>query len=319
MSRVLLAGASGALGTPLRAQLRAGGHTVRQLVRRPPRASHEVGWNPHRDRLPTAALEGVDVVVNLAGAGIADRPWTRARRAELLDSRLNPTRTLVDGLLRHRLEHGQVPRLLQGTAIGWYGTESGATPYDESAPAGDDFVAQLVRRWEEPLERARSQGLPVITARTAIILSADTGPVPLMKIPFSLGLGANFGDGSQRLAAISRHDWLRAMGWLLDSPTADGIYNLTLPEPTTSGELSDTLAQLLRRPRLLAVPAPVLRLALREMSDLLLGDQYVVPARLLEAGFTFDDPDLMSALRRALGQEAGDPSTDHSGADEAAA
>lgn len=307
MALVLMAGASGALGTPLRAQLLAGGHTVRQLVRRPPRASHEVGWNPHRDRLPTAALEGVEAVVNLAGAGIADRPWTRARRAELLASRLNPTRTLVDGLLRHRVEHGHAPRLLQGTAIGWYGTESGATPYDESAPAGGDFVAQLVRRWEEPLERARSEGLHVITARTAIVLAGDIGPVPLMKIPFSLGLGANFGDGHQHLAAISRHDWLRAMRWLLDSPTADGVYNLTLPEPTTSGELSDTLARLLRRPRLLAVPAPVLRLALRDMADLLLGDQYVVPARLLAAGFTFDDADLTSALRRALTPVADPP------------
>lgn len=302
MSLFLLAGASGALGTPLRRRLLDDGHTVRQLVRRTPRAGHEVGWDPHRNPLPTAALDGVDAVVNLAGAGIADRPWTRARRAELLDSRVNPTRTLVDGLQRHQHEHGRAPRLLQGTAIGWYGTRSGPTPYDESAPAGDDFVAQLVRSWEEPLETARAAGLEVITARTAIVLAPDTGPVPLMKIPFSLGLGADFGDGRQHLAAISKHDWLRAITWLLDSPTATGTYNLTLPEPTTAGDLSDILARLLHRPRFLTVPAAVLRLVLRDMSDLLLGDQHVVPARLLEQGFRFDDPDLASALGRALGR-----------------
>lgn len=307
MSVVLMAGASGALGTPLRNRLLASGHTVRQLVRRAPRAGHEIGWNPHRDRLPAAALEGVDAVVNLAGAGIADRPWTRSRKAELVTSRVNPARTLVDGLLRHRVEHGRAPRLLQGTAIGWYGTTSGAVPYDESAPAGTDFVAQLVRRWEQPLEVGRAEGLSVVTARTAIVLDADTGPVPLMRLPFLLGLGATFGDGHQHLAAIGSRDWLRAMEWLLDSPDADGVYNLTLPEPATSGELSDTVARLLNRPRLLAVPAPVLRVALRGMSDLLLGDQYVVPARLLEQGFRFDDPDLASALRRALARTAGPP------------
>ena len=122
-----------------------------------------------------------------------------------------------------------------------------------------------------------------------------------MKIPFSLGLGAHLGSGSQHLAAIGLTDWLRAIEWLIDTPTASGPYNLTLPQPATAADLSESIARYLGRPILLRVPAPVLRAVLRDMADLLLGDQYVIPARLTEQGFQFSDADLDSAVHRALG------------------
>lgn len=297
--KIALAGASGFLGAALRARLADRGDEVRRLVRREPASANEWRWDPDRGQLDHAVLDDVDAVINLAGAGIADRPWTRARRKLIISSRVNPARTLSRALA-DRAADGHRPVFVQGTAIGWYGVHTGAAPLDETAPAGDDFVAQVVRSWEQPLSVAIAADLRVVTLRTAAVMDAGGGPLALMKIPFSLGLGGRLGDGSQHLAMISLTDWIGAALWTIETDSARGIYNLTLPQPTTNTELTSALAGELHRPAFLSVPAPLLRLALRDMADLLLGDQCVVPRRLLDEGFQFDHPHIRTMVQAAL-------------------
>lgn len=297
--KILLAGASGFLGTALRAQLAERGDEVRRLVRREPASANEWRWDPDRGELDDAALDDVDVVVNLAGAGIADRPWTSERRKLIISSRVDPARTLSRALsIRAATRHR--PVFIQGTAIGWYGIRSGPVPFDETAPAGEDFVAQVVLSWEEPLSAAIDAGLRVVALRTAAVMDAGGGPLGLMKIPFLLGLGGRLGNGHQHMAMISLTDWLRAVLWTIETESAQGSYNLTLPQPATNAQLTSALAGILHRPALLTVPAPLLRLALRDMADLLLGDQFVIPHRLLAEGFQFAHPDVRSMLQATL-------------------
>jgi len=304
--KYLLAGASGFLGSALRVRLAEEGHEVVRLVRREPSSASEVRWDPDAGRLDRAAFDGVDVVVNFAGAGVADQLWTQSRRKLLLESRVNTTGTLARVLaeLAGEGEERPTPALIQASGIAKYGTAWSDTPHDEDSPAAADFLAQVVVSWEEAAQPAVDAGVRVVFLRTSPVMDRSGGPLKLMKLPWSVGAGARLGNGRQRMPMISLHDYLRALLWTANNTSATGAYNLTIPQPTTNAEFTKALARALGRPTLLRAPAIVMRTALGELAEQLLGDMYVLPKRLIAEGFVFDGTDVDSTLRLALGERS---------------
>lgn len=299
----VVTGSSGLLGSALVRALLADGHQVRRLVRREPAAADERFWDPMGGVLDSAALEGADAVVHLAGAGIGERRWSQAYKRELVDSRVRGTRTLAEALART----GDGPRvLLSSSAIGFYG-DTGDRPVDESAPPGEGFLAGLVREWEAATAPAAEAGLGVALLRTGMVLSAEGGALARMLPIFKMGAGAVLGSGRQYVSWISLPDWVDAVRFLLgrfraNSGEPSGPVNLTAPEPVTNAEYTTALARALRRPTMpVATPRLALRLALGEFADeALLAGQRVLPRRLLDTGHRFAHPTIGEALAAVL-------------------
>lgn len=298
--RILVSGGSGFLGTALSARLQGEGAEVSWLSRRPSRRA------PHGIRVlaydALAADDRFDAVVNLAGADIAGRRWSGRRQQVLCDSRLEPTRSLVHWMRRCR-ERPKV--LLSGSAVGWYGAQ-GDRVLTEESPARDGFAHELCNAWESAAMEAVALGVPVLLLRTGIVLHPDGGMLKRLLPLFRLGLGGRLGDGRQMLSWVSRDDWVEAVRCLVvahlqgaaDAPV--GPVNLTAPEPASNAAFTRALGDALRRPAVFAVPAPVLRLALGEMSTLLLEGQRVIPERLLRSAFPFRHPQLGPYLQATL-------------------
>ncbi|GAB2860513.1 TIGR01777 family oxidoreductase [Actinocorallia aurea] len=291
--RAIISGASGLIGGALAAHLRGAGFAVSTLVRREPRHSREVFWDPSAGRIDGTGLEGLDAVIHLAGAGIGDRPWTDAYKKKIRDSRVKGT-----ALLAHTLtELDAPPRVfVSGSAVGFYGS-TGGDVRDEEDPQGGGFLAQVVADWEGAASPAAAAGIRVVHPRTGIVLAREGGMLkPLLPL-FRFGLGARLGGGRQWMSWITLRDEVRALAHLLGSELS-GPVDLTAPEPVTNAEFTKELAGALGRPSFLAVPAPLMRLALREFADEgPLVSQRVVPTRLLADGFDFADPSLGPALR----------------------
>ncbi|HUJ08136.1 MAG TPA: TIGR01777 family oxidoreductase [Streptosporangiaceae bacterium] len=293
-----MSGASGLIGSALTASLRADGADVARLVRRAPSAPDEIGWDPGPGGagLDPAALRGVDAVVHLSGAPIAEGRWTQARKAMLRASRIDSTAALV----RAMTAADPPPQvLLCGSAIGYYG-ETGDRLVDETAPQGAGFLAELVGEWEQAAQAAAPAGIRVAQLRSGVVLAVGGGMLGRLLRPFRLGLGAKVGSGRQYLSWISIADEVGAIRFLLDSGDAGGPFNLTAPHPVTNAEFTRALADALGRPAALALPSPVLRAALGEVASELLASARVRPARLTQAGYRFEYPDLVSALGALL-------------------
>ena len=299
MSRWLLSGASGFLGTALRVRLASEGHEVLRLVRREPATATEVRWAPGHDELDPAVLDGVDVVVNLSGAGVFERPWTRERRELLLRSRVETTGTLARALAR-RAGDGADRVLLQTSGIAWYGTSRREQPATEDTAPATDFLAQLSVSWEQAAQSAAEAGVRTVYLRTSPVLDRSGGAFVPMRLAWSAGLGSTLGSGRQWMPMISLDDWLGVVAWAARTRQAQGPYNLTIPQPTTNAEFTDALARALHRPRLLKAPAFLLRRALGELAEQLVGDMHVVPRRLTGDGYVFADPDVTSTITAAL-------------------
>ncbi len=295
----MLAGGSGFLGSALRVRLAEQGHEVVRLVRREPATATEYRWDPDSFEIDRSALDGVDVVVNLCGVGVADRPWTPRRRELLLSSRVRPAGTLA-AALADGAAAGAAPVLIQAGGIAYYGTGYSAQPHTEESPVGPDFLARVVQDWEQAADPAVEAGVRAVFLRTSPVLDRSGGSFRLMKLAWSLGGGAVLGDGRQRMPMISLRDYLDFVLWAAAEPAAAGPYNLTIPEPTTNAEFSDVLARELHRPRFLTAPGAALRLPLGELAEQLLGDLNAVPRRATEQGFVFDAPDVTATVRAAL-------------------
>ena len=292
--KIAIAGASGLIGRALAVGLTADGHQVIRLVRHPPQGPDQVRWDPLAPGggLDPAAISGADAVVNLAGAPIAAGRWTPARKAELRSSRIQGTATLVTAMAA---ASQPPPVLLCGSAVGWYG-DTGDRLVDESAPAGQGFLAELVRDWEAAAQTARqAAGARVTSLRTGIVLARDGGMLARLAPLFRFGLGARLGSGRQYLSWISLTDEVRAIRFLLEHDL-DGPVNLTAPAPVTNAEFTAALGRAVHRPAVLLVPAAALRIGLGELSGELLTGQRVRPARLLAAGFAFRHNDIAAAL-----------------------
>ncbi|MCL6499284.1 MAG: TIGR01777 family oxidoreductase [Firmicutes bacterium] len=305
--RVVITGATGLLGRSLAQRLREAGHAVLPVSRKP--GPGVVRWDPARGQLAAEALEGCDAVVNLAGARIAPARWTEAYKRELRTSRVDATRLLSEALSRL----AEPPRVfLSASATGYYGHRTFEEAVDESAPPGRGFLASLCVDWEAATEPARRAGIRTVLLRTGPVLSGRGGFLaPLLPV-FRLGLGGPVGDGRQGVSWIALEDWLRAVEFLMNTPSVEGPVNLTAPGAVTFAEFARTLAVVLRRPAFLRVPAFAVRWVLgREMADeVLLSGQRAIPRRLLEAGFRFRYPDLEAGLRAVLGSTGRHPEAD---------
>ncbi|GAA4862904.1 TIGR01777 family oxidoreductase [Saccharopolyspora rosea] len=292
--RVVVAGASGLIGSALVPALRNAGHEVVRLVRRLPLAADERGWDPASGQLDRDALAGADAVVNLCGAGIGDRRWTPERKRTLVHTRVRPTSVLADAAARHR-----VPTLANASAVGVYG-DTGPQPVTEAFPAGTGFLADLCSRWEAATEPAAHAGTRVVRLRTGLVLTSSGGLLPRLRPLFAAALGARLGSGDQYMPWISLDDEVSAIRFVLEHPQISGPVNLTGPAPVTNAEFTRVLAEALGRPAPWIVPRPVLRLVLGEMADELLAGQRALPTVLEGHGFTFQHPALAAALASAL-------------------
>lgn len=284
--RIAITGSSGLIGSALCDALVADGHTVTRLVRRAPRAAGELRWDPRGAGGDLSALSGADAVVNLAGAGVGDRRWTPAYKAEIRDSRVEGTAALARALAGL----AEPPKVLvSGSAVGYYG-DTGADALGEDAPAGSDFLARVCQDWEAATRPAEDAGIRTVHIRTGMVAAAKGGAFGRMLPLFRLGLGGRLGDGRQYWSLISLRDEVAAIRHLIDTPAVAGPVNLT-SEPATNAEVTALLAAALHRPALLPVPAFALRLALGEFADTgVLAGQRAIPERLRASGFTFMDP-----------------------------
>ena len=291
--RVAIGGSSGLLGKALARHLSAGGHDVVRLVRGEPSASDQRSWDPDAGRIAGPGLDDVDAVVNLAGAPIAGARWTAARKADILRSRTGSTLTIVTSL--H--PGGRCQRLLNGSAIGYYG-DTGIEIVDERSPNGRGFLASVVADWEAA---AAHSPVPTVFLRTGHVLAQEGGFLAMQRPLFAAGLGGKVGDGRQFVSWISLADHVRAMAWLLTAKLT-GPVNLVAPNPVTNAAFTRAFGSHLNRPTLLPMPLPLVRLAFtREfVDDALLSSTRVRPACLLDAGFTFTHPKLGQAFA-ALG------------------
>lgn len=298
----VIAGGSGFLGRALRAALARDGHSVTRLVRRPApieaARADESPWDPRTGDVDHQVLAEADVVVNLCGTTIGRPHWTASYRRGLHDSRVASTRSLATALARI----DEPPAFLAQSAVGYYGEDRGAEILDEDSSPGRGFLADLVAAWEAAAEPAHEAGVRVCHLRTGLVLDRAGGTFPLQALPFRFGMGGRVGSGRQYFPAIGLADWVAAALFLGSAPTARGVFNLTAPEPATNAELTAELGRLLHRPTPLPLPAPMLRLALGGLAAELLGSRRIVPRRLLEAGFTFQTPDISSTLAAALGR-----------------
>ncbi|MEO6652350.1 MAG: TIGR01777 family oxidoreductase [Ilumatobacteraceae bacterium] len=293
-----ITGASGLIGSALTTHLRAAGHEVSALVRDTP-STGQIGWDPQNGKLDPSALEPLDAIVHLAGAGIGDHRWTDEYKQTLMDSRVQGTTLIAESMAGLGAVGPQT--LISGSAIGFYGAR-GDDLIDESSTSGDGFLAEICRQWEAATAPAETAGIRVAHIRTGIVLSEDGGALAKMLPLFKFGLGGRFGRGDQWMSWISISDEVRAITHLL---TADleGAINLTAPNPVRNREFAETLGDVLSRPTLLPVPefGPKLLLG-SELADALLFDGQRVEPTVLQAddSFSFEHPDLRSALRSVL-------------------
>lgn len=288
--RVAVTGASGLIGAALVDHLRAQGHEVQRLVRGVAKGPDEVAWDPDSGFVDISALHDVEAAVHLAGAGVGDHRWTDEYKAVIRDSRIRGTDTIARALA----QLDQRPSVLvSGSAIGFYG-DTGDRVVDESDPPGEGFLAGVVVDWEAAADPAREAGIRVVHPRTGLVVAGRGGAWGRLWPLFRLGVGGRMGSGRQWWSAISLRDELAALTHLLS--TLEGPVNLVAPNPATNAEVARAMGRLLRRPTLLPVPAKALELVLGEFSSEILGSIRVRPTRLIESGFTFQDPTIDAAL-----------------------
>jgi uncharacterized protein (TIGR01777 family) len=307
---VLVTGATGFIGRALTRRLLERGDRVIALSRDPVRAHLILGTEPMvttqlRDLPPALPI---DAIVNLAGAPVIGRPWTKARKRELAQSRVGMTRALVDWLAT-RSRRPEV--LVSASGIGWYGP--GGTGWgngralDEGAPVGEGFAAILCRAWEREAASATALGLRVCRLRLGLVLGREGGMLKSLLPGFRCGLGAVIGDGQQWLSWIHREDAVELIVRAIADPLFSGAINATAPVPVRQADFARTLGRVLHRPVWLRLPATPLRAVLGERADLLLAGPRILPQRALEIGFAFRCPEIEPALRDLLVPEAHRP------------
>lgn len=296
--RIAITGATGFIGSALRQHLEGRGHSV-LTVSRSAAGPNAVRWDPARGELDGDALEGLDGVVHLAGAGIGDRRWNPARKAVILESRRQGTELLATTLAR--LDR-KPPVLVSGSAVGYYGDRGDEVLIEASGP-GHDYLSEICTTWEASTAAAEAAGIRVAHIRTGVVLGRGGGVLGRLLPLFKLGLGGRLGSGDQWMSWISLDDEVAAIRFLLEHDVR-GPVNLTAPNPATNRELTKALASALRRPAVVAVPKFGPRLLLgRELADLLLfASQRALPAALDEAGFEFRHPTLGQAFAGLTGR-----------------
>lgn len=296
MQRVAISGASGLIGSALSAFLTDRGDEVVHLVRRQPRGSHEIGWNPATRTLDPVQLSGVTAVVHLAGAGVGDHRWTPAYKQEILASRVDGTATIATALA----DLGEPIALVSGSAMGFYGDRGDEILTEDSEP-GQGFLADVVRAWESATGPAQDAGLRVAHARSGLVLSPNGGAMERVLRLARLGLAGPLGSGRQYWSWITLHDEIRALAHLIDQDLS-GPVNLVSVQPLRQAEVMKALGAVLGRPTVLPAPALALKVIMGEFASDILGSQRVLPSVLTASGFVFDHDTIESAMHWLVDQ-----------------
>ncbi len=285
---ILISGGTGFIGSALTRSLLADGHGIWVLTRNPARAHLPKGVQPVRwDGLTSQGWIGIfsqmDAVVNLAGESVGKWPWTQQRKNLIRDSRVDAGRAIADAFQKADKKPAV---LIQSSGVGYYGP-CGKEAVAEDSPAGNDFMATVALNWEASSRIVDSLGVRRVIIRTALVLDARQGVLPLMALPVRFGAGGPLGSGAQGVSWIHIDDEVRAIRYLLENDKARGAFNLSAPNPLSNADFIRALAQALTRPYWIPAPAFLLKMALGEMGTLLLDGQFAIPQRLVNLGFVF--------------------------------
>jgi uncharacterized protein (TIGR01777 family) len=296
MSKILITGASGLIGTRLTEMLLQQGHEVVHLSRSKGLAKVPTFvWDIDAGTVEEDAFRGVSAVIHLAGAGVADERWTEGRKREILDSRIKSAELLARCLKKSQHVH----LVVSASGIGYYGAGTGDTEYSERDKSGNDFLARVVDEWEKAVDKIPVKR--IVKLRTGIVLSEKDGALKKMMTPIQLFVGAPLGTGTQYMSWIHIDDLCRMYIKAIDDDTMNGVYNATGLAAVTNAEFTQAIARALKKPLWLpAVPAFVLKLALGEMAEMVLTGSKVSSEKIQQAGFQFLFPDLNQALENLL-------------------
>jgi len=296
VSNILITGASGLIGTSLTNMLLQRGHTVSHLGRSK-KSDGEVKsfvWNISLQHMDEESLSGIDTIIHLAGAGVADKRWTKKRKQEILESRTQSTKLLFDVLKKG---NHQVTSFISASAIGYYGFESNDM-LTEASPAGGDYLATVTKQWEDEVDKIESLNIRLVKVRIGIVLSERGGALKEMMLPVKLFVGSPLGSGNQYLSWIHIHDLCAIFCKSVEDRMMTGVYNGVGPHPTTNRAFTRAIAKVLRRPLFLpAIPGFLLKLVIGEMADIVVGGSKVSSHKIQQAGFSFQFDSLDKALR----------------------
>lgn len=293
--RILITGGTGFVGGALKQFLLSQGHEVVILSR----SGGDFQWDVSYGYIDPAAFDGVDAIVHLAGAGIADERWSAARKRELINSRARSTAVLYQAL--STIPHS-IKTVVSASAIGFYGADTGEQECKETSPVGSDFLADCTKQWEEAVDQIATLGIRLAKVRIGLVMGASGGIFPVISKPIRYGVGANLGSGKQWQSWIHINDLVRIFNELLINSSLSGTYNGVAPEPIRAGDMNKQIAKALHRPFFLpAIPGFLLRLVLGEMACLVLGGSRVSSAKLeKDAAFTFTFVRFEEALKELV-------------------
>jgi uncharacterized protein (TIGR01777 family) len=295
--KILITGATGLIGKALRESFREKGYDMLLASRHEPNSADEVKWSVEEGFADPSKLEGIDAVAHLAGESVNGLRWTDEKKKAIRDSRVLGTRNVVDAISKLK---NKPKVLVAASAVGFYG-ERADEEVTESSAAGDTFLADVSKQWEGEARRAEDAGIRTVLLRTGIVLSKDGGALGTMLLPFKLGVGGVVGDGKQWMSWISLDDHIRVINYVIENDNIRGAVNSVTPRPVTNQEFTKAMGEVLYRPTFLPLPEFVVSMALGEMGDeLLLTSTKVMPKRLEDAGFQFEYPELIPALKHAL-------------------
>ncbi|WP_435300265.1 TIGR01777 family oxidoreductase [Timonella sp. A28] len=306
---IVVSGATGLIGSRLVDALVDRGDSVIRLVRQETLRQHKTVvpagvrdevWDPRQGVLNPRVLEGVDGIVNLAGASIGDRRWTTEYKEEILASRVAATHTITQALLKTE-EPAKV--FLSGSASGFYGFPSHRV--DETSPAGDTYLAHVCELWEQAARPAMARGTRLTSLRTGIVLSPHGGALKKLLLPLRFGVGGPLGSGDQVWSWITLDDHIRALLFLLDDSRGWGPVNLVAPQAATNKEITQACARALHRPSFMKVPGFALRMVLGEFADEILQGVEITPSVLVELGFRFNHATVADAVQWAFTNQSG--------------
>jgi hypothetical protein len=304
---VAIFGGTGFVGRNLTRELLANGYQVFVVTRNRQNAADSLGnkvriieWDNISPLSSICELREIDAVINLTGESIGSRRWSNSVKREILASRLRTTGAIVSAI-NNRVIQPQM--LINASAVGYYGPcqDVGIT---ESAAAGQDFLAQVCRDWENEAYKAQSDLTRAITIRIGVVLGNE-GALNRMAMPFKFYLGGPLGTGNQWLSWIHIQDLTSMIRFIIEHQELTGPINATAPESVRMRDFCKVLGEVLKRPSWVPVPEFLLKVALGQMAEMLLHGQRAVPEKILGAGFDFRFPELRSALEDALGNLTG--------------
>lgn len=300
MKNILITGGTGLVGQALTSLLQTKGYQVSYLSR----SSQDLPniktyiWDIKNQQIDPEAIQQADAIIHLAGAGVADKSWSEARKEEILKSRTDSTLLLADTL--KNTTHS-VKAFVAASAIGYYGLDTGATRITEDAPAGSDFLAQVTKAWEQTVEEVAQQGIRTVKLRIGIVLSTQGGALPKLMQPVKFGAGAALGSGKQYMSWIHINDLAKMFLFALENEDLQGAYNAVGTQAISNAEMTQAIAKVLGRPLFLPnVPTFALKLVLGEMAEMVTGGNNVASEKIQKAGFQFEFTEIQAALKDLL-------------------